>query len=79
MLGSEEECSSYLASITIWKPGNGQGKKIFAKLASQPRPIGLQSWVDVELSLSGKALSKILVPVAEKMAFEFNFSIEKSE
>ena len=59
MLGSEEECSSYLASITIWKPGNGQGKKIFAKLASQPRPIDA-NWVDVELSLSGMTLSKML-------------------
>ena len=41
MLGSEKECSNYVANITFRKPGQEQGNKIFAKLATQPRPIDL--------------------------------------
>ena len=71
ILGSEEECSKYLASITIQK-----ADQIFTKLAFQPRPIDLQSWGDVEMGLSGKTLSKML---KDNLTFEFTLSIEKSE
>ena len=71
MLGSEEECSKYLASITIQK-----ADQIFTKLAFQPKPIDLQSWGEVEMSLSRKTLSKML---KDNLTFEFTLSIEKSE
>ena len=71
MLGSEKEGSKYLASITIQK-----ADQIITKLASQPRPIDLQSWGDVEMGLSGKTLSKML---KDNLTFEFTLSIEKSE
>ena len=81
MLGSEEECSNYVASITFRKPGQEQGNKIFAKFASQPRPIDLQSWGNVGLSLSGKALSNISTPKDDKVfkVFKCTLSIDKSE
>ena len=68
MFGSEKECSKYLARITIRKVD-----QIFTKLATQPKPIDLQSWGEVELTLSGKTLSKIL---KENLDFEFTFSIK---
>ena len=71
MLGSEKEGSKYLASITIQK-----ADQIITKLASQPRPIDLQSWGDVEMGLSGKTLSKML---KDNLTFGFTLSIEKSE
>ena len=79
ILGSEDECSSYLTSVAIRKPGQDQGSKIFAKLVSQPRPIDLQNWGDVELSLSGKAMSEILVLEGEVLHFNLHFSVEKIE
>ena len=48
--GSEDECSSYLTSVAIRKPGQDQSSQIFTKLVSQPRPIDLQNWGDVELN-----------------------------
>ena len=77
MLGSEAECSDYVTSIEIQKPGQETNSKIFAKYASQPRPIDLQSWGDVGFLLSGKALSRILTPKEDMYAFGIILSIEK--
>ena len=79
ILGSEDECSSYLTSVAIRKPGQDQSSQIFTKLVSQPRPIDLQNWGDVELSLSGKAMSEILVLEGEVLHFNLHFSVEKIE
>ena len=74
MLGSEAECSDYVTSIEIKKPGQETNSKILAKYVSQPRPIDLQSWGDVGFLLSGKALS---TPKEDMYAFGIILSIEK--
>ena len=83
MLGSEEECSNYLASLTFRKPG--QGNKVFTKLASQPRPIDLQQdFGDAEVVLPGKVASKLMA-TEEKVeeegwsVLEFTITIEQIE
>ena len=68
-----------LRSVVIRKPGQDQNNKVFTKLVSQPRPIDLQNWGDVELSLSGKALSDIPVLKGEVLHFNLHFSVETSQ
>ena len=75
MLGSEEECMGYLASITVQK--QGEDPKVLTKSTSHPRHISLESQGDMELILSEKALSKIWTAKEEKFVYDVKLCIEK--
>ena len=77
MLGSEEECMGYQASITIQKPGQNTYSKHFARNVSNPRPIDLQSWGVMGLTLPQKALSGFLIPNKRNFQCSITLSIEK--
>lgn len=58
MLGSEEECKGFLASVTVLDKDG----KVFTKNTSRPRPISLEKWGTMGLVLPEDTLSSIWTP-----------------
>ena len=73
MLGSEEECNEYLATMTILDDDDNT----FFKTACRPRPISLKEWGDMGLVVSEKALSSIWRPDGDDFVFDVEVSVEK--
>ena len=74
MLGSEEECRGFLASMTILD----ESKKVFTTKICRPRPISLEEkWGDMGLVVSKKALSSIWRWDGEDFVFDMKVSVEK--
>ena len=77
MLGSEEECKGFLASITVLD----KDLKVFAKNTFRPRPISLENWGTMGLVLSEDTLSSVWTPELStpgtpKFAYDIVFSVE---
>ena len=77
MLGSEEESMGYQVSLTIQQPGQNKSSKHLARHVFYPRPIDLQSWGVMGLTLPEKALSKIAIREYEIYQFSLAVSVEK--
>ena len=73
MLGSEEDCKEYLATMTILDDDDNT----FFKTTCRPRPISLEKWGDMGLVVSKKALSSIWRPDGEDFVFDVDVSVEK--
>ena len=72
MFGSEEECKDYLSSITILD----KNSKTFATYTCHPRPISLENWGDMGLTLSEKALARASTPIGERFEYKVEVSIK---
>ena len=55
MLGSEKDCEEFITSITVFD----RNSKMFTKNISHPRPISLEKWGHMGLTLPEQALSRI--------------------
>ena len=73
MLGSEEECSEFLASTTILDK-NG---KVFTTNICRPTPISLDEWGDMGLVVSEKVLSRIWRTEDQTFAYDVKVSVAK--
>ena len=71
LLGSEEECKGYLASISILD----KDSNIFTANISHPRPISMEKWGDMGLNLAEKSLARIWTPTEDE---RYNYKIETS-
>ena len=61
MLGTEEECKDYLSSTTVLD----EDFQTFATYTCHPRPISLEKWGDMGLTLSENALARIWMHLQE--------------
>ena len=75
MLGSEDECKDFLASITILDKDN----KVFTKNTSRPRPISLEKWGSMGLMIPEDILSKIWTfnPETNRVEYTMIYHVEK--
>ena len=74
MLGSDEECKGYLASISILD----KDLKVFTTNICHPRPISMEKWGDMGLNLAEKSLARIWTPTEdERYRYKIELSIKK--
>ena len=74
MLGSDEECKGYLASISLLD----KDSNIFTANICHPRPISMEKWGDMGLNLAEKSLARIWTPTEdERYRYKIELSIKK--
>ena len=73
MLGSEEQCKEYLATMTILD----EDDNTFFKTTCRPRPISLKKWGGLGLTVPVKELSNIWMPDGEDFVFSMKVSVEE--
>ena len=73
MLGREEDCEEFITIITVFD----RNSKMFTTNMSHPRPINLEKWGHMGLTLPEKALSRIWKLEEDSFVFNLKVSIEK--
>ena len=73
MLGTEEECKNFLSSVTVLD----QDSKTFTTNTCHPRPISMEKWGDMGLTLSEKVLARIWTSNDERYEYVYELSIKK--